>query len=90
MPMYRYQPGGTGGGGGIPEAPTDGQTYGRRGSDATWRPLSIVFAAPGTASPEGAIIGFVRGQTYTQLAAGGYKLRDWTFNGTPGENTGWI
>jgi len=26
-----------GAGGGIPEAPTDGQTYGRRGADATWQ-----------------------------------------------------
>ena len=28
---------GGGSGGGIPEAPTDGQTYGRRGSDASWQ-----------------------------------------------------
>lgn len=27
----------TAGGGGIPEAPTDGQIYGRRGSDASWQ-----------------------------------------------------
>lgn len=26
-----------GGGGGVPEAPTDGQLYSRRGSDASWQ-----------------------------------------------------
>jgi hypothetical protein len=29
----------TGPGGGVPEAPTDGQTYGRQGSSTTWSPV---------------------------------------------------
>jgi hypothetical protein len=90
MPMYR-NPAGSGTGGGIPEAPTDGSIYARRGSDATWRDLEVIATSPGVSSPEATIIGFAKGQTYTQTdATGTYKMRDWTFNGTPGANTGWI
>lgn len=50
-----------------------------------------VFLIPGTTAPEGNVIGVARGQVYTQLAPSGtYKQRDWTFNGTPGTNVGWI
>jgi hypothetical protein len=37
-----------GGGGGIPEAPTDGTIYGRRGSDTSWQP-----SPPGATGPSG-------------------------------------
>lgn len=47
-----------GGGGGIPEAPSDGIIYGRRGSDATWQPSPAGPAGPtgptGPAGPTGA------------------------------------
>lgn len=47
--------------------------------------------SPGTAAPNGFLVGAAKGQNYSQLAAGGtYKLRDWVFNGTPGTNTGWL
>jgi hypothetical protein len=53
--------------------------------------LSFAWIAPGTVAPNGAIIGYARGQTYAQLDAGGtYVLRQWTFAGTEGENTGWL
>jgi hypothetical protein len=79
-------------GGGIPEAPTDGRTYTRHGLTANWiAVVEVIAAAPGTSSPEGSIIGPTRGAIYTQLDAGGtYKLRDWTFDGTPGTTTGWL
>jgi len=49
------------------------------------------FIAPGTPEPNGWIIGYAKGQTYTQTdAVGTYKLRDWTFAGTAGTSEGWI
>lgn len=45
----------------------------------------------GIASPEGAITGLEKMQEYTQLAADGLTVvTTWKFNGTVGENTGWI
>jgi len=88
--MYRNPVGG-GTSGGIPEAPTDGSIYARRGSDATWRNLEVVATPPSSADPNGQILGFAKGQTYAQTDTSlTYKIRDWTFNGTPGTTTGWI
>lgn len=45
----------------------------------------------GTASPEGVITGLEKMQEYTQLAGDGLTaITTWKFNGTVGENTGWI
>jgi hypothetical protein len=47
----------TGPGGGISEAPPDGQTYGRKGSDSSWQPivLGAVAASAVTFTPAGNI-----------------------------------
>lgn len=86
-------PVGTGGGSGdaVPEAPLDGQVYGRRGSDATWVAVSMAVHSPDTAAPNGSKIGGYKGQSYTQLSGDStYVQRLWVFNGTPGQNQGWI
>ena len=45
----------------------------------------------GTASPEGVITGREKMQEYTQLAGDELTaITTWKFNGTVGENTGWI
>jgi len=40
----------------------------------------------GDGSPEAAWIGYWLGDTYMDTSNGNL----WTFNGTPGENTGWV
>ncbi len=40
-----------GAGGGIPEAPTDGQSYSRRGSDASWQVATGGGASPSNTTP---------------------------------------
>jgi hypothetical protein len=82
---------GGGTGDGVPEAPLDGQIYGRRGSDATWQPMSMSVQTPGTVAPNGNKIGGYKGQSYCQLASDSASiLRNWIFNGTPGQNQGWL
>lgn len=43
-----------------------------------------------TDSPEGATTGNKVGDIYVQLNGDGGVAMTWYFNGTPGENTGWI
>lgn len=43
----------------------------------------------GTGSPEGAVVGVYVGQTYHELGGDGSTVAVWTFQGTPGQNTGW-
>lgn len=86
-----FLPGG-GGTGGIEEAPTDGRLYARQGDIADWVAIQPALAAPpGTAAPEGVIIGTAKGVMYTQLHSSGlYIARQWVFNGTVGTSTGWL
>jgi hypothetical protein len=81
----------------VGEAPTDGGVYGRQGSTAAWvlldasQLISAIAAPPGTAAPEGTIVGNLKGQFYTQLdPTGTYIARQFVFNGTPGTSTGWL
>jgi hypothetical protein len=53
--------------------------------------LGVTLIPPGELAPNGNVIGRAKGQNYAHLAAGGaYKLRDYTFNGTPGTSEGWV
>lgn len=44
----------------------------------------------GEASPEGSVVGVVAHQAYTQYDSGGNVIATWQFQGTLGENTGWV
>jgi hypothetical protein len=56
-------------------------------------PISVIrgFIPPGTAAPNGTLVGNAKGQTYAQLdPTGVYVKRLWNFNGTAGTSTEWI
>lgn len=54
--------------------------------------LSAVYNSQdksGLVEPEGAVVGYYVGQTYSYLDGAGAVITTYTFQGTPGQNTGW-
>lgn len=56
----------------------------------TTGPAAMLSIMQGTSSPEGVITGLVPFQQYFQYNIDGDVIATWRFEGTIGQNTGWV